>query len=88
MEVLYTPHFQREAKRLPKSLRLLIEDRLELFREQPLHPSLKTHKLTGKLHEYWSFSINHRIRVICSFEGKKRAVLHAIGDHSVYDRFL
>ncbi len=88
MEVLYTPHFKREAKRLPASLRSLVEKRLELFCEDAFHASLKTHKLTGKLHEYWSFSINQRVRVICSFEGSVKVILHSIGDHSVYDRFF
>lgn len=85
MEVLYTPHFKRDAKRLPTSLRPVVEERLGLFQEDPFAPTLKTHKLEGKLRDFWSFSIDYRYRVIFSFEGKSKIVLHSVGDHSMYD---
>lgn len=85
MEVFYTPHFKREAKRLPFSLRQAVEDRIQKFLSDPFHPSLKTHKLNGKLKAYWSFSIDRKNRIIFEFDGKKRAVFHSIGDHSIYD---
>ncbi|MCR4313764.1 MAG: type II toxin-antitoxin system RelE/ParE family toxin [Candidatus Uhrbacteria bacterium] len=85
MEVFYTSHFKRGAKRLPVSLRPVIEERLELFQEDPFAPTLKTHKLEGKLRDYWSFSVDYRYRVIFSFEGKSKILLHSVGDHSMYD---
>jgi mRNA-degrading endonuclease YafQ of YafQ-DinJ toxin-antitoxin module len=85
MEVLFTPHFKRAAKRLPVTTRLLVEERLEIFIEDPFAPPLKTHKLTGTLKGYWAFSIDYRFRVIFSFEGRAKIVLHEIGDHSIYD---
>ncbi|MBI4256873.1 type II toxin-antitoxin system YoeB family toxin [Candidatus Uhrbacteria bacterium] len=85
MEVLYTPHFKRDAKRLPVSIRKLVEERLSLFKKDPFDPSLKTHKLEGALREYWAFSIDYRHRVLWTFEGKSTAVLHAIGNHCVYE---
>jgi mRNA-degrading endonuclease YafQ of YafQ-DinJ toxin-antitoxin module len=85
MDVFYTPHFKREAKQLPRGLRSLVEERLRLFISDPHHSSLKLHKLTGKLKEYWAFSIDYQLRVILSFEGKTKIVLHSIGDHSIYD---
>ncbi len=85
MEVLFTPHFKRSAKRLPVSMREIVEVRLSIFLKDPFAPTLKTHKLTGKLNGYWAFSIDHRIRVIFAFEGTVRAVLHEIGDHAIYD---
>lgn len=85
MEILYTPHFKREAKNLPISLRLLIEKRLEQFVTDPHEASLKTHKLSGSLKDFWSFSINPRIRVIFEFRNRNQAIFHSIGDHSIYD---
>ena len=79
-EVLYTPHFKRDAKRLSVSLRKLVEDRLKRFKDDPFDPTLKTHKLDGKLRGHWSFSIDHKIRVIFTIEDKAVFVLHAIGD--------
>ena len=85
MEVLFTPHFKRDAKRLPVSLRSTVEKQLTLFKKDPFTASLKTHKLEGALREYWAFSIDYRHRAIFTFEGKSTIVLHAIGDHSVYE---
>ena len=85
MEIFFTPHFKRDAKHLPVSLRRTVEERLTLFKKDPFAASLKTHKLEGVLREYWAFSIDYRHRVIFSFEGKSTIVLHAIGDHSVYE---
>lgn len=84
-EVFYTPHFKRDAKRLPVSMRKLVEDRLNCFKHDPFDASLKTHKLDGKLRGHWSFSIDYRIRVIFTIEDKSLFVLHSIGDHSIYD---
>lgn len=84
MEIVVTPHFKREAKRLPLHLRPQIQERLRIFQDNPFHPSLKTHKLHGEFHGFWSFSIDRRIRVIFEFTDGL-AVFHSIGDHSIYD---
>ena len=87
MQILYTPHFKREAKRLPISLRPLIELRLAQFVKNPREPTLKAHKLAGRLKNFWAFSINTSIRVIFEFEGADQAIFHSIGDHAIYDQF-
>ena len=85
MEIFYTPHFKREAKALPVRLRGQIEKRIMLFQNDPFDPVLKTHKLSGGLSEFWSFSIDHRIRIIFEFERETRVIFHSIGNHSIYD---
>lgn len=85
MEVYYTSRFEREAKRVPHHLRPLVEERVELFKKNPFDSRLKTHKLTGKLKEYWSFYIDYRYRVLFEFVTANRAIFHSIGDHSIYD---
>ena len=85
MEVHYTSRFSREAKRAPHHLRPLVEERVDLFKKNPHDPRLKTHKLTGKLREYWSFSIDYRWRIIFEFVSADHALFHSIGDHSIYD---
>ena len=87
MQILYTPHFKREAKRLPISLRSVVEARLAQFAIDPRQPALKVHKLDGRLKNFWAFSITASIRVIFEFEGADRAVFHSIGDHAIYDQF-
>lgn len=85
MDVLYTPHFKRDAKRLPASLRPVVEKYLQLFMEDSRHPSLNVHKLRGSLKDIWAFSIDRRIRVLFEYVAKDCVVFHAIGDHSIYD---
>lgn len=85
MEVVYTPHFKRQAKRLPVSLRPMIEARITLFCDEPFDPLLRTHKLQGSLKGYWAFAVDYRHRIIFEFEGKSRAIFHSVGDHSIYD---
>ncbi|CUR32545.1 conserved hypothetical protein [Planktothrix tepida PCC 9214] len=37
---------------------------MEQFAVNPYDPSLKTHKLSGKLKEFWSFIIDYDARVL------------------------
>ena len=85
MTIRYTSRFAREAKKVPPHLRPLVEARVELFRNNPFDPRLKTHKLTGALKGFYSFSIDYTVRVIFEFVEKNTALLHSIGDHSIYD---
>lgn len=85
MEVLFSTHFQRDAKRLSKSKQKMVEERLVLFIHNPFDSILKTHKLTGSLNELWSFSIDFHLRVIFEFIEKQKVLFHSIGDHSIYD---
>ena len=84
MEIFYTVKFSREAKKLPLSLRPVVEERLAIFKLDHFDPKLKTHKLSGALEGYWSFSITHKVRIIFRFDGPKTALFHSIGDHSIY----
>ena len=55
--------------------------RVEIFRENPHDPRLRTHKLSGKLHELWSFTIEYDVRVIFYFLPDNRAMFESIGTH-------
>ncbi|HOU47010.1 MAG TPA: type II toxin-antitoxin system YafQ family toxin [Chitinophagales bacterium] len=57
--------------------------RLELFIANPFDAKLKTHKLSGKLKNLWSFSIEYDVRVIFYFNNDKpkKAVFVDIGNH-------
>ena len=55
--------------------------KLELFKNNPFETTLKTHKLSGKLKDYWSFSIEYDIRIVFYFAEKDKAVFIDIGTH-------
>jgi len=61
-----------------------IKGRFEIFCRDPFDPCLKTHKLRGKLENYWSFSVSETHRVMFEFLGKREVGLIDIGDHSIY----
>ncbi len=65
-------HIQRRAIRI-----------LELFLQNPFHPSLRLHKLSGKLAGRWSISITMKYRIIFRIE-QNDALLISIGTHSIY----
>jgi len=54
---------------------------LELFAEDPFHPALRTHPLTGPLEGLWAFSCTSDIRVIFQFIRKTEVLLVDIGSH-------
>lgn len=82
--IYYTPEFKRDYKKLSKKLQELLKQKGRLFAQEPFHPLLRTHKLTGKLKGLWSFSVDYRNRVIFRFRGSLEVELLRVGDHSVY----
>lgn len=85
MKIFYSPKFGRQYKKLPQPIKLLAEERERIFRKNPFHPSLKTHKLQGKLSEFWSFSVDYKYRIIFEFMENKIVHFHSVGDHNIYD---
>jgi mRNA-degrading endonuclease YafQ of YafQ-DinJ toxin-antitoxin module len=63
------------------SLERKFRTKLEKFQENPFVPSLETHKLSGKLKELWSFTIEYSQRVIFYFTDDEKAVFVDIGNH-------
>ena len=75
-EIIYTESYnKRAAKFIKKHPDLLsqYQKTLELLEMNPHHPSLRLHKLKGKLSELYSVSINisYRISIDFIFEDDK-----------------
>ena len=85
MRILYTQSFNRAYKKLPHKIRLLTEDKVEIFKTDLFDPRLRTHKLHGALSDYWAISIDSSIRAVFRFGAKGEIIFHFIGDHSVYE---
>lgn len=84
MKIIYSPRFAKSYKKLDKRIKLLAEDKEEVFRQDPFSPSLKTHKLKGKLSEFYSFSISYQYRIVFHFEDKEIIIFDNIGTHQIY----
>ena len=86
MEILYLPKFARHHKKLSKEVKILAEKKEKIFRLNPFDVRLKTHKLSGELDGFYSFSINYSYRIIFDFadKNKKIARFYTVGKHNFY----
>lgn len=84
MKIYYSSKFAKEYKKLPLKVKLSAEKREKVFRKDPFNPSLKTHKLTGKLKDYHSFSLDFHYRIIFEFVEKDIVWFHTVGTHEIY----
>ncbi|MEM7770819.1 MAG: type II toxin-antitoxin system mRNA interferase toxin, RelE/StbE family [Cyanobacteria bacterium P01_A01_bin.37] len=81
--------FKRGFKRLVKKnpqLQDKILATLEMLSNDPFTPSLKSHKLTGKLEGLWACSVAYDCRIVFAFKqdletGEDLIVLVDIGSH-------
>lgn len=83
MVIFYHPRFKRAYKKLAIGLKSKAETKEKLFRVNPFHPSLDTHKLHGKLKNQWSFSVNKKYRILFEFDSQNIVFLD-VGDHEIY----
>ena len=85
VEILYTDSYLKRAKKFIKKNPDLIsqyEKTLKILEINPCHPSLRLHKLHGKLSELYSVSINisYRITIVFLIEDDKIIPID-IGSH-------
>lgn len=69
-EIIYTDSYIKRAKKFFKkhpALILQYEKTLRLLEIDPSHPSLRLHKLQGKLSDLYSVSINISYRICIDF---------------------
>ncbi len=70
VEILYTDSYLKRARKFIKKHPDLLsqyEKTLKLMKINPYHPSLRLHKLRGKLSELYSVSINISYRITIFF---------------------
>jgi len=88
IKLIETGKFIRKANKLVRKNKFLdrkLEVVLDKLVSNPFDPSLKTHKLKGKLSEFYSVSVNDDIRIIFQFAEDKNdlsILLLSIGSHN------
>lgn len=84
-KILITKTYQKKAVEFFKKHPDLLERYfkiLTILENNPYHPSLRLHKLSGTLHEYYSVSINLEYRIIISFVINENTIIPIdIGTH-------
>lgn len=84
MKTKFSESIRRELTQIYKKDKKLsdrIEKQIKLFKENPNHPSLRTHKLSGKVENLWSISITMSVRIIYLRIGDELVLFVKIGTH-------
>jgi len=86
IEIRFAEGFEKKAVRFFKKHKDLYpqyKKTLEILSRDPYHPSLRLHKLRGKLSNFYSVSINMKYRVVLDFIIQDdMIILIDIGSHS------
>lgn len=86
MDVSFSKSFKKAFEKRIRTTEMKVEFwiRVELFIKDPFDPKLRTHKLSGKLRNLWSFTIENDVRVVFFFtdDKPKKAVFVDLGSHN------
>ena len=74
--------FKKKTDKLPKKIRTALADRLRLFVQEPFHPLLDNHKLTGGRKYQRSINITGDWRLIFEEHDNNTVSLIDIDTHS------
>ena len=83
-QILFSSSFKRALKKRIEGRKDLEEKfwrRVGIFTANPHDPRLRTHKLSGKLRELWSFTVEYDVRVVFYFLPQNRVMFEDIGTH-------
>lgn len=75
--------FVKEFKKIPCQVQKKYYKKEKILKENPHNPSLKTHKLGGKLQDNFTFYVDYHYRVIFQVI-KNDIILLDIGTHEIY----
>lgn len=84
LNVIFASSFIRSLKKLNVNLQDEVLEKIEQFKNKENHQKLRVHKLKGNLKEYYSFSVNYKIRILFYWQGDVAVVLMEVGDHDIY----
>ena len=83
-EVHYSKKFIKELKKLPKEIIDIAIKKEIIFRDNPIHPSLRLHELHGKFKGIWSISLTQNFRIIFERMSNGDILFISIGKHDIY----
>lgn len=80
--IAFSPTFVKKLTLISRknpALKLAITRQIQVFQTNPAHPSLRTHKLKGNLHNVWSISLNKSFRLV--YEQNGNFYFFDLGEH-------
>lgn len=85
IHIAQSKKFVKQWAVLPYDVQHRAQRCIEKFRDNPFHPSLRLHQLSGKLRGFWSISIDLKYRIIFEVV-TETALFQSIGSHSIYEK--
>ena len=86
LQITYTERFQKHFKDLNTNEKKQFKNKLTIFAQNPMHPSLRTKRIQGTK-DLFEFSVNMDIRVIWFYEGDALVALIDIGHHDILKNY-
>lgn len=86
VKIHYDDDFEEQFLKLPKNIQKKAFKTEALFRQNAFHPSLRLHKLEGKLKEHWSISLDKKYRIMFKIMSDGVILFISIGLHSIYEK--
>lgn len=86
LQITFTDRFQKHYKNLTVTEKNQFKNKLAIFAEKPMHPSLRVKRIQGTP-DLFEFSVNMDIRVIWFYEGEQLVALVDIGHHDILKSF-
>ncbi len=83
-DIQYKPSFVRSFKKSDPYLQEEIEEAMTKLKNSSHHEPLRVHKLTGKLKDFYSCSVNYSHCIMFFYEQKTIITLVTLGTHNVY----
>lgn len=82
----YSKRFDKQLKKTPLEIKISFRKKFALFLEDPFHPQLNNHLLTGKLKGYRSINVTGDWRALYSedqiSESNSVVIFEMLGTHS------
>jgi len=83
-ELIFTQRFKKNYQALPSQIQRTFDKKLEIFVENPKHPSLNVHRYLGS-DGVWEAYVTKGYRFTFSVE-KNTIFFRNIGPHAIVDR--
>ena len=86
LKITFTDRFQMHYKSLTDTEKKQFKNKLAIFAENPMHPSLRVKRIQGT-DTLFEFSVNMDFRVIWFYEGDSLVALVDIGHHDILKNY-
>jgi addiction module RelE/StbE family toxin len=82
MKIRFHKNFDKQYKKLRSAEKKKVQERLQLFLEDPFNPLLNNHPLKGKYVDYRSINITGDLRALYKFLSEDECIFVVVDTHS------